>query len=584
MQVIHKLNDLLDRRQKGKISILIGMMTIGTLFETISLSMLIPVVTLFISPTALADYEWLLSFFSLLGIEDVSESISSVIMVLIGLYLIKGMYQILQEFTINTFIANNQCKTMKRLFATYMQKPYEYYLYADSATIIRIITTDVNQMYALLLALLQMCSEIIMVAGLFCVLLLTDAGVALTGIGIIGLVLLLSKFSLRKILNQAGRKEQETGAKAIQYIQQAILAMKEIKISKSEYFFWDKYSESAKKNMQARRTGNLLSSVVKPLIETIGIILVFLYLLYAAENAVSLSSMLPKLLLFVTVMVRSMPLINSINSRQNIIAYYEPFLMQMEYDAAMEKSLRRKEQGADQLREEPLRADGRTEDNTIEMKDVIYQYPQTQKVILNHINLTIPSGSCVGIVGPSGSGKSTLVDILLGLLQPETGKVFWNQRELSLVYSEFLDRTAYIPQMVMMLDDTIRRNIAFGIEDDRIDEEQLLRAVEEAQLQAFIDEQPNGLDTVIGERGIRISGGQRQRIGIARALYRSPQILIFDEATSALDHDTEKAIIQAIQSLRTGRTIIMIAHRLNTLEGCDVVYRVENGHVEAVHQ
>ncbi len=255
MQVIHKLNDLLDRRQKGKISILIGMMTIGTLFETISLSMLIPVVTLFISPTALADYEWLLSFFSLLGIEDVSESISSVIMVLIGLYLIKGMYQILQEFTINTFIANNQCKTMKRLFATYMQKPYEYYLYADSATIIRIITTDVNQMYALLLALLQMCSEIIMVAGLFCVLLLTDAGVALTGIGIIGLVLLLSKFSLRKILNQAGRKEQETGAKAIQYIQQAILAMKEIKISKSEYFFWDKYSESAKKNMQARRTG-----------------------------------------------------------------------------------------------------------------------------------------------------------------------------------------------------------------------------------------------------------------------------------------------------------------------------------------
>jgi ABC-type multidrug transport system fused ATPase/permease subunit len=336
--------------------------------------------------------------------------------------------------------------------------------------------------------------------------------------------------------------------------------------------------------MQARRIGNLLSSVVKPMIETVGIILVFLYLLYAAENAASLSSLLPKLLLFVTIMVRSMPLINSINSRQNIIAYYEPFLMQMEYNSAMEESLCRREEGGECLCRPLPRADNRIEDNTIEMKDVVYRYPKTQKVILNHINLTIPSGSCVGIVGPSGSGKSTLVDILLGLLQPETGNVFWKQTELSLVYSEFLERTAYIPQMVMMLDDTIRRNIAFGVEDEKIDEEQLLRTVEEAQLQTFIDEQPNGLDTVIGERGIRISGGQRQRIGIARALYRNPQILIFDEATSALDHDTEKAIIQAIQSLRVGRTIVMIAHRLNTLEGCEVIYRVENGHVEAVHQ
>ena len=584
MQVIHKLNDLLDRQQKGKIGILIGMMTIGTLFETISLSMLIPVVTLFISPAALADYGWLLSIFSFLGIQNVSENIPSVILVLIGLYLIKGIYQVLQEFAVNTFIANNQCRTMKSLFATYIQKPYEYYLYADSATIIRIITTDVNQMYALLLALLQMCSEVIMVAGLFCVLLLTDAVVALAGMGIIGLVLVLSKISLRRILNRAGRKEQETGAKAIQYIQQAILAMKEIKISRSEQFFWEKYSDSAKKNMQARRIGNLLSSVVKPLIETVGIILVFLYLLYVAKNAVSLSSMLPKLLLFVTVMVRSMPLINSINSRQNIIAYYEPFLMQMEYDKTLEASLHRKEEAPNCLKRLQTMADDKNKDNTIEIKDVVYRYPKTQKVILNHINLIIPSGSCVGIVGPSGSGKSTLVDILLGLLKPEMGKVLWNQKELELGYSEFLERTAYIPQMVMMLDDSIRRNIAFGIEDDRIDEKRLLKAMEEAQLQAFIEEQPNGLDTVIGERGIRISGGQRQRIGIARALYRNPQILIFDEATSALDHDTEKAIIQAIQSLRTGRTIIMIAHRLNTLEGCDVIYRVEDGHVQAVHQ
>ncbi len=580
MDVLKKLNELLDKRQKRIIVLLIGMMTVGTVFETISLSMLIPIVTLFVSPDALDGYSWLLKLFSFLGIGSPSESVAEIIVLAIVLYLIKGVYQVFQEYMINTFIANNQCGTMRSLFATYIQRPYEYYLYADSASIIRIITTDVNQMYALLLALLHMCSETIMVAGMFCVLLLTDVKIALLTIALAVIILIISKISFRKILNRAGRREQESGSKAIKYIQQAILAIKEIKIISCEAFFWDRYSKSAKENMQARRIGNLLASAIKPMLETLGITMVLLYLLYMIRTSADLSLVLPKLLVFVTIMVRSLPLINAINGRLNNIAYYEPFLMQMKYDASLEKVLYQKIQ----IRSQEICAGAGAKDDTIEVRDLVYRYPGTEKVILNHVNLNIPAGKCIGIVGPSGSGKSTLVDVILGLLKPEQGQVFWNGENLNTVYAEFLGRVAYIPQMVTMLDDSIYHNIAFGVEEDQIDEKRVWQVLKEAQLQEFVAELPEGLETVIGERGIRISGGQRQRIGIARALYRNPQILIFDEATSALDHITEKAIIEAIHLLREGRTIIMIAHRLNTLEDCDAIYRVEDGSVFQVKQ
>ena len=213
----------------------------------------------------------------------------------------------------------------------------------------------------------------------------------------------------------------------------------------------------------------------------------------------------------------------------------------------------------------------------IEMKDIVYAYPNTEKLIFDHANLIIPVGASVGIVGTSGAGKSTVVDILLGLLKTKQGQILADGVDVNTKYRAWLKNIGYIPQMIFMLDDTIRKNVAFGVPEDKIDEERLWTALKEAQLDEFVKTLPDGVETSIGERGIRLSGGQRQRIGIARALYNNPEVLILDEATSALDNDTEAAIMESINRLQGKKTLIIIAHRLQTIEKCDMVYRVENG-------
>ena len=214
---------------------------------------------------------------------------------------------------------------------------------------------------------------------------------------------------------------------------------------------------------------------------------------------------------------------------------------------------------------------------SIELRDIVYAYPNTDKLIFDHAQLTVPIGASVGIMGTSGAGKSTIVDILLGLLEVREGRILADGIEVKTHYRSWLKNIGYIPQMIFMLDDTIRRNVAFGVHDENIDEDRVWEVLKEAKLDEFVRSLPEGLETGIGERGIRLSGGQRQRIGIARALYYDPEVLILDEATSALDNDTESAIMESINGLQGRKTLVIIAHRLRTIEKCDVVYRVEDG-------
>ena len=216
----------------------------------------------------------------------------------------------------------------------------------------------------------------------------------------------------------------------------------------------------------------------------------------------------------------------------------------------------------------------------VELKDIVYRYPGTDTLIFDHADMEIPIGKSVGIVGTSGAGKTTAVDILLGLLKLQQGQILADGVEVREHYQSWLKNIGYIPQFIFMIDSTIRKNVAFGYQDEDIDDEKVWRALKEAQLDEFVRGLPEGLDTGIGERGIRISGGQKQRIGIARALFEDPEILVLDEATSALDNETEAAIMDSINRLHGKKTLIIIAHRLQTIEKCDMVYRVEHGKVQ----
>lgn len=216
----------------------------------------------------------------------------------------------------------------------------------------------------------------------------------------------------------------------------------------------------------------------------------------------------------------------------------------------------------------------------IELKNITFAYPNTEKLIFDHAQCEIPIGNSVGIVGTTGSGKSTIVDVLLGLLRAQEGEVLADGVNVMTDYRKWLRNVGYIPQSIFMMDDTIRKNVAFGVPEDEIDEERIWKVLKDARLDEFVKKLPEGLETGIGERGIRISGGQRQRIGIARALYDDPEVLVLDEATSALDNDTEAAIMKSIEQLHGKKTLIIIAHRLQTIENCDIVYRVEDGKIK----
>ena len=265
---------------------------------------------------------------------------------------------------------------------------------------------------------------------------------------------------------------------------------------------------------------------------------------------------------------------NRINNQINSIAYFEPFFMGVSDNLQDEINGQNIDMSFATDEDEKLDVK-----ESIEMKDITYAYPNTERLIFDHADLKIPVGASVGIVGTSGAGKSTVVDILLGLLEPSTGHIYADSVDVKDAgnYRKWLKNIGYIPQMIFMLDDTIRKNVAFGVPEDKIDEDRLWEVLKEAQLDEFIKTLPEGLETGIGERGIRLSGGQRQRIGIARALYNDPEVLILDEATSALDNDTEAAIMESINRLHGRKTLIIIAHRLQTIEKCDIVYRVEDG-------
>ncbi len=339
-----------------------------------------------------------------------------------------------------------------------------------------------------------------------------------------------------------------------------------------EQYFVDEYVKCGRGYVNAVQKYTLYNSIPRLLIETVCIICMLGYMIVLVLTGKNVTDMMPILAAFGVAALRLMPSANRIQNQMNSISFYEPFFMGVSDNLQDEISGKNVDMSFATADDQPLPVE-----KQIELKDITYKYPNTDVLIFDKANMTIPVGSAVGIVGTSGAGKSTLVDVLLGLLEMQSGEILADGTNVKDHYRAWLRNIGYIPQMIFMLDDTIRKNVAFGVPEEEIDEERVWAVLKEAQLDEYIKGLPDGLNTSIGERGIRLSGGQRQRIGIARALYNDPEVLILDEATSALDNDTEAAIMDSINALHGKKTLIIIAHRLQTIEKCDMVYRVEGG-------
>ncbi len=373
-------------------------------------------------------------------------------------------------------------------------------------------------------------------------------------------------------LNKIGAKNQAIQSRIAKWRIQATYGLKDVKVLNREEFFVRNYYETGRVGADVARNYAVLNNTPRLMIETVFIVSMLAFMAVYLSGGGDITAFATNIAAFAVAAVRVLPSVNRINTYITEIAYTQPSLdfvyenLQegMKTDEMLAK--RRAQSQSEKLKLE----------DKIELDHISFHYPDSDKAIFKDAHMIVPKGKSVGIIGASGAGKSTIVDVLLGLLHAQEGQITCDGVDIFKNYESWLAQVGYIPQSIYLIDESIRDNIAFGIDADKIDDTRIWEVLKEAQLKEFVEELPEGLDTTIGDRGVRLSGGQRQRIGIARALYNDPEILVFDEATSALDNDTESAVMEAVNSFHGRKTMIIIAHRLNTIEKCDIVYKVEN--------
>ena len=573
--IVKKLNYILDRKQKIHLCILAVMIFIGGLLETLSVSALLPVVWMIIDPVKAGNNRIVQAVMQVLGIRDVRSLMIPLLVGMVFMYIFKNLFLLALANEQSRFICYNRNKIISKLLREFLNRPYEFYLDADIPTVFRLTDSDIPHVFTMMMAMISLASECVVFVMLSAVLLLTNWQMLLFLVVVFGLITFVMLVVLKPRISCLGSANQKIQTRIAKWRIQAIYGIKDVKVLHRESFFADNYEESGKVGAAVSRKYTVLNTIPRLFIETIFICSILLFLIIQILLGNDISNMIPMFTVFGLAAVRLMPSVNRINTAITEISYCSPCLDYV-YENMNINELSKKTNQAllpvDPDKDMQLRRE-------IALKDITYAYPNTEKKIFDHADMVVPCGKSVGIMGPSGAGKSTIVDILLGLLKIQGGAITCDGVNIFDNYPAWLSQIGYIPQSIYLVDESIRNNIAFGIADEEIDDERIWAVLEEAQLKDFILTLPDGLDTTIGDRGVRISGGQRQRLGIARALYHNPSILVFDEATSALDNDTEAAVMEAINSFHGKKTMVIIAHRLNTIEKCDIVYKVDEGKI-----
>ena len=586
--LLSKVNYIFDKKQKLQSVLLCIGLFVGALLELVGVSFITQLVTLISNPEKIHSNEIMQYCYDFFNMTSDRQFFLFVVIALIFVYLIKNLYLLWINYVQYTFVFNNQLRLSGRLIDCYLKKPYTYHLDNNSAEMVRNVMLDSERFFQMLLSIFLTLSEIL-VSALLCVfLLIVDPVITISVVAILavftGLYLILFKGKAKKY----GKTNQIYDGKMHQSINQALGAVKDIKILHREKYFADSFLAYGKKKMTAVRNNNVLGQFPKYLIETVCIGTVLLVLVFKIYKGEDLNTMIPQLAAFAIAAFKLLPSVSKINNYANLIVFLKPSVDLIYRDIKDTEDMVNYEIADESGNIIEINDDGSQNKDTcyvadkISINNIVYRYPHTDRDVLNGISFEIPLGKSIGFIGESGSGKSTLADVILGILTPTSGTVMYGNMDVHKHPLKWSKKLAYIPQSIFLCDDTIRNNVAFGIDEDKIDDEKVWKALREAQLEQFVKSQRDGLDSMVGERGVRISGGQRQRIGIARALYDNPEILVLDEATSALDTGTESAVMEAIDKLSGTMTLIIIAHRLTTIKNCDYVYKVENGNIYSV--
>jgi ABC-type multidrug transport system fused ATPase/permease subunit len=556
---------------------LFPLLIIGMCLETLSVGMVIPAVGILLQPDYLAQFAWLDGILPSLGYPNREQVVIIGLVLLAGIFTIKNIFLFFQVLYQGTFVYSAQREVAANLFQHYLSKPYSFHLQTNSSVLIRNLTIEINAYCQhVLMPILNLISEFLVVIALLAMLILVEPIATLClGSCLLIVALVFHRFTDSNV-SRWGEARQVADEEKIKYLQQGFGGIKQIMLSQSLDYFLHLFQRPNIVSGLMTKKEYIFQYLPKQFIEIlaiVGLVGVCVFMVLQGRTSLEVMAMLG---LLATAGFRLIPSFSRIlrNLQSIRFGWVSVEVLAKEMSRNGNKPENRMPFGE-------KKNDDLSFNHDLRLRDISFRYEQNGKELLREINFEVKKGECIGIVGESGAGKSTLTNLLLGLVSPSKGAFEVDGHEIKSAKIQPWQRMiGYVPQEIYLLDDTISRNIAFGVNDTDIDHTQITTVVEKAGIQKFIDNFDDGLNTKIGERGVRISGGQRQRIGIGRALYQNPQVLILDEATSSLDSKTEQEILNELRKIRGKVTMILVAHRQSTLQFCDKIFKIENGKIK----
>jgi ABC-type multidrug transport system fused ATPase/permease subunit len=555
--------DVLQSSERRSLVGVFALILIGTALETFSIGMMIPVLSVIASD----DQKISLPFLTIDPSLDKSQLILLAVGLMFAVYVFKNVFLAGSTWIQRGFLTRVTSRVAARMLETYIRQPYAFHLRKNSSTLIR-NTQDASILVAGgVEPMLTILTEGLIAFALFTVLVVVEPVGTLCVIGL----LLFATFIFQRFFDQKlqrwGTLRQIQKGSIIQTIQQGLGAVKDVQVLGREEWFVNEHRERQTLDANLLRRINTVQAIPRLWLEVMAMAGLAGLVAIMLATGKDIDKIIPTVGLFAVTSFKVLPSINKMVSSKQTLKVSRSTIETIHHDLDL-----------------PIAVNSPNRNVDFQFENVVvdhldFKYEQSENLVLSNINVRILSGEAVGFVGQSGSGKSTLIDIVLGLLEPQNGSVLINGQTIESVKRSWQQQIGYIPQTIFLMDDSLRRNVAIGIADTEIDEVAISEALKSAQLEEFIGSLPEGLDTVVGERGVRLSGGQRQRIGIARALYHRPSVLVLDEATSSLDTETEHGVMQAVQALQGDKTVIIVAHRLSTVEYCDRLYRLDAGRI-----
>ena len=564
---MNKLNNILKiltlKEKRGALKLLV-LIFIGMLLEVLGVSLIIPALLFMVQPDITLQYPVLSPVLQFLGNPDQTQLVMWGLILLLIIYFLKAGFLTYMNIVQSAFVYGIQASLSRRIFAGYMYKSYSSHLQRNSAELIRNTVNEVAAFVGVMNAAAVVVTEIVVLIGLLIMLTLIEpVGIIIAAI----IMLLVSSIYYRetkeRLLNWGKRRQKNEGMR-IQHLQQGLHSLKDIKILGREDTFIARYSINNFESADMSRRMAVISVLPRLWLEFLAVLTVIILVAYMLYKDNNLTLMIPTIGVFFFFLFRLMPSVHRIIVNIQNLRYSLPVIELLKREI---KTFNKSNNDIKNKYDIDIT-------KTIILDKIGFLYSENSKQILNNVSVQIPFGSVTGFIGESGSGKSTLIDIILGLLEPTSGSVYVGSVNIQSNLKMWQKNIGYVPQSIYLTDDSLRNNIAFGIDSELIDDSQVNKVINMVKLSEFLDTQHDGLNTMIGEHGAKLSGGQRQRVGIARALYHSPKILVLDEATSALDSETEKEVMQTIDSLRGNRTIVIVTHKMSNISNCNQVYKI----------